>query len=193
MTIGVDFPFVLAAAKEGDDRAIERLYRDLAPLVLGYLRSRRAPDPEDLTSEVFVSMMTSIDRFDGGEDRFRSWLLTIAHRRMLDGARRSGRRPEDPVPADELGGERSHRADPESATLARLEADGVLETIDALTPDQRDVLLLRTVADLSVRDIAEVVGKPETAVKALLRRAVAGIARRLDQEPAGTGGRRAES
>ena len=182
MAIGDDFPQVLASAKQGDDRAVERLYRDTAPLVLGYLRSNRARDPEDLTSDVFVSMITSLGRFEGDERRFRSWLLTIAHRRMVDGVRRSRRRPEDLVPAEQLGQEVIDLTDSEVAALSRLHAAGILDVIDGLTEDQRAVLLLRTVADLPVRDVAEVVGKPETAVKALLRRAVAAVDRRLGEE-----------
>ena len=182
MAIGDDFPKVLADARRGDDRAVERLYRDTAPLVLGYLRSNRARDPEDLTSDVYVSMITSLPRFEGDEGRFRSWLLTIAHRRMVDGMRRLGRRPEDLVPAEQLGQEVIDLTDAEVAALSRLHAEGILEVIEGLTPDQRAVLLLRTVADLPVRDVAEVVGKPETAVKALLRRAVAAVERRLAED-----------
>ena len=47
----------------------------------------------------------------------------------------------------------------------------------ALTPDQRDVLYLRILADLSVPEIARVLDKPETAVKALLRRGLARLQR----------------
>ena len=76
----------------------------------------------------------------------------------------------------------------EDEGLARLQADGVLAIIDSLTEAQRSVLLLRLLADLSVPEIARVVDKPESAVKALLRRGLAALARRLEESslPGGT-------
>ena len=185
--LGDDFEVVLAGAVAGDEHALTRLYLDTAPLVRGYLASHRAPEVDDLTSDVFVSVMTSLDRFEGDERRFRTWLLTIAHRRMLDGYRRRGRRPEDPVVLGEDGLDVVDGRSGEVEALARLQASGVLAAIDRLTPDQRAVLLLRTVADLPIRDVAEVVGKPESAVKALLRRASASLERQLADDATGDG------
>jgi len=175
--IGDDFPRVLAAAQTGDKDALTTIYRDTAPLVLGFARSRGTFEPDDITSEVFVSVVKGIAGFDGDEQHFRSWLLTIAHHRVVDALRRQGRRPEDPVPTDELGERVLVLTDGESEAMQRLRAAGVLEAIDRLTEDQRAVLLLRVLADLPVRDIAAVVGKPESAVKALLRRAIASLHR----------------
>jgi RNA polymerase sigma-70 factor (ECF subfamily) len=63
--------------------------------------------------------------------------------------------------------------------MDRLRTSGLLAAIEELTPDQRAVLYLRAVADLSVPDIARALDKPESAVKALLRRASASMSRRL--------------
>lgn len=179
MAIGEDFAQVVAAAAQGDRSAIERLYRDTVPLVRGYFAANRARDVDDLTSDVYVSMMGSLGRFEGDEDRFRSWLLTIAHRRLVDSYRRTGRRLEDPTDLDEVSSSVIDLTNAESEALSRLQAAGVLAAIDRLTDDQRAVLLLRTLADLPIRDICEVVGKPETAVKALLRRALASLERQM--------------
>jgi RNA polymerase sigma-70 factor (ECF subfamily) len=177
--IGDEFAQVVAAAAQGDRPAIERLYRDTVPLVRGYFAANRAREVDDLTSDVYVSMMRSLPRFEGDEDRFRSWLLTIAHRRLVDSYRRNGRRPEDPSILGEGGTDVIDLTNAESEALSRLQAAGVLAAIDRLTEDQRAVLLLRALADLPIRDIAEVVGKPETAVKALLRRALASLERQM--------------
>lgn len=183
MTIGDDFPEVLAAAQVGDHAALERIYRDTAPLILGYLRSNGAREPEDVTSDVFVSMVSNLRSFSGDERQFRSWLLTIAHRRMVDSLRRDGRRREEPVPVDELGNRTILLTDGESEAMSRLRSLGVIDAIDQLTEDQRAVLMLRVLADLQVKEIARIVGKPETAVKALLRRAIASLERILDEQP----------
>ena len=177
--IGEEFPFVLASAKAGHGDAIERLYRSCVPLVRGYLRSNQVRDADDVTSDVFVSMLTALPGFDGDERQFRSWLLTIADHRMVDAVRRSQRRPEDPTdpqsgPPLVLG-----VVDGEQSALDRLEARGLLAAIDELTPDQRAALMLRVLADLSVPEIARVLQKPESAVKALLRRGFASLRRAL--------------
>lgn len=177
MPVGDDFAQIIAAAAQGDRGAIERLYRDTVPVVRGYLAANRSREVDDLTSDVYVSMMGSLHRFEGDEDRFRAWLLTIAHRRLIDSYRRDGRRLEDPAVLGEGGIDVIDLSNLESESLSRLQAAGVLAAIDRLTEDQRAVLLLRAVADLPIRDIAEVVGKPETAVKALLRRALASLER----------------
>jgi RNA polymerase sigma-70 factor (ECF subfamily) len=185
VTIGDDFASVITQARTGDRDALAAIYRDTAPLVLGFARSRGAVDPEDVTSEVFVSMVRGIGGFTGDEADFRSWLFTIAHHRVVDSLRRQGRRQEDPVPTDELGERVLLLTDGESEAMQRLQSMGVLAAIDQLTEDQRAVLLLRVLADLSVKEIAAAVGKPESAVKALLRRATASLGRLLSTDREG--------
>ena len=84
IVIGPSFPTILRAAQSGERDAIETIYRDVAPLVIGYLRANGARDPEDVASDVFVSMVTRFDTFNGDEAHFRSWLLTITYRRLVD-------------------------------------------------------------------------------------------------------------
>jgi RNA polymerase sigma-70 factor (ECF subfamily) len=175
------FDRTLDAARAGDEWGLEQLYRAHAPLVLGYLRAHGARDPEDVTQDVFVAVVVGLPSFQGDESGFRSWLLTIAHRRLVDDLRRRGRRPVAEHGDEVLRGLADVGSTDEKG-LARLQAQGVLEVIDSLTPDQRSVLLLRVLADLPVREIAEVVGKPPSAVKALLRRALASVARQVSDD-----------
>lgn len=73
-------------------------------------------------------------------------------------------------------------ADGESEAMARLRSRGVFEAIEQLTDDQRSAFMLRVLADLPIADIATIMGKPETAVKALLRRAFASMSRLLSSQ-----------
>jgi RNA polymerase sigma-70 factor (ECF subfamily) len=180
--IGPTFAETLAAAQHGEHDAIETIYRDVAPLVIGYLRSQGAYEAEDIASDVFVSMLRALPSFSGDEQHFRSWLLTIAHRRYADAIRSSMRRREESTPLEQLAEQTLGPTDLESDALARLRVAGVLDALDQLTPDQRSVLLLRVLADLSVAEIARIVDKPETAVKALLRRGSSSL-NRLVAEP----------
>lgn len=188
MPIGEGFEAVLAAAQRGDHQAVEVLYRDLAPLVLGYLRGRGAPDPEDLTSETFVAVVRNLGRFQGEEARFRSWVLTIAHRRLLDARRRAGRRPELPIePTDVASAVTAVAGDAAVEAFERLGEQELMDLLDGLTEDQRAVVLLRIVADLPVKEVARILRKRPGAVKTLQRRALAALARRLESRPPATG------
>jgi RNA polymerase sigma-70 factor (ECF subfamily) len=168
------------AARAGDPAALEALYRELAPAVLGYLRAQGGRDPDDLASETFVGVVRGLRRFRGDERDLRSWVFSIAHRRLIDERRSVSRRPAEPLPPAEIperpGG------DVEDEALARMGARWALDAVARLTPDQRDVLLLRVLADLSVEDVAGILGKSSGAVKSLQRRALLALARRIDRE-----------
>lgn len=180
--IGPDFDSVLRAAQSGAPWALERLYQVCSPAVLGYLRVQGAADPEDLSNEVFLGVFQRIGAFAGDEDRFRSWVFTIAHSRMIDDRRRTSRRPrtvQDPtvVPVERAGG------DAEQDALERLSSRRVQALCEELVADQRDVLLLRLMAGLTVEAIAESLGKSEGAVKALQRRGLANLRKVLERDP----------
>ena len=64
----------------------------------------------------------------------------------------------------------------------RLDLERVTELLAGLSPDQRDVVLLRVVGDLSIDEVAQVIGKRSGAVKQLQRRGLAAIRRRLEAD-----------
>ena len=184
MPLGPTFDQVLSAAQADAGWAFTRLYESLAPRVAGYLRASGVPDADDLTSEVFLAVFSGIKNFSGGEAQFRSWVFTIAHHRIVDHRRARARRPwvgsiDDDGDGD---GTEPRTESAEAGALAALGTQRVERLLDGLAPDQRDVLALRVVADLTVEQVAAAVGKSTGAVKALQRRALATLRRRLAQE-----------
>jgi len=177
---GDAFPALLTAAQSGAAWAWQRLYEWLAPAVAGYLRVQGVRDVDDVTSEVFLGVVRGIDAFSGDEVHFRSWVFVIAHRRLQDERRRVGRRPPPELPGDALpappGG------DAEDDALRSLATARVHALCERLAPDQRDVMLLRIVADLTVDEIAGVLDKTSGAVKQLQRRGFGALRRMLEQE-----------
>jgi RNA polymerase sigma factor (sigma-70 family) len=171
------FDDVLSSARAGAEWAWTRIYDELAPKIVGYLRAHGAADPEDVAGEVFLHLVRGLPGFSGGETEFRAWAFTIAHRRLVDDLRRRRRRPVDVAPADVIeraggaGGDVSDDAD------ARMAYASVRAAIDELPPDQRSVVLLRIIGDLTIEEIARAVGKRPGAVKALQRRGL----RRLER------------
>ncbi|MEX1047671.1 MAG: RNA polymerase sigma factor [Actinomycetota bacterium] len=184
MAIGSGFGDILDSARRGDERSLEVLYRDLAPAVLGYMRGQRAAEPDDLTSEVFLAVARGLGRFRGDEAAFRSFVFTIAHRRLIDERRRLHRSKEFPVDAATLA--ETHTpgtaGDAEQEALDRLGRRWVDEALATLTDEQRAVILLRVVADLPVLEVARILGKPEGAIKALQRRGLRFLARTIEPE-----------
>jgi RNA polymerase sigma factor (sigma-70 family) len=172
------FDLVLSAAKADAPWAYERLYWSLAPSICGYLRIQGAADPEDLTSEVFLGAFRGIGSFAGGEDQFRSWVFTIAHRRLTDERRARSCRPAiaDAQLPDWAAG------DVEEEALRRLSAERVRTMCAGLVPDQADVLLLRLISGLTVEAIADVLGKTPGAVKALQRRGLCALGKVFERE-----------
>jgi RNA polymerase sigma factor (sigma-70 family) len=177
------FAAVLDLARRGDDWAHGQLYREYAPAVLGYARSHGTTDPENVVGEVFVAVLRSLHRFSGDEPAFRSWLFTLAHHRLVDEQRRCARRPEDATdPAVLATRAPRHTAALETDTLDPVASARLRTALDHLTPDQREVLTLRILADLPVDAVARVVGKAAGAVKMLQRRALDAMARELTLE-----------
>ena len=178
MATGLPFDDVLAAAQAGAAWAFEVLYRDLAPPVTGYLRLHGAAEPDDLASETFIGVFTGLGGFSGDEAALRAWVFTIAHRRLVDDWRRRSRRPQvadDPGDLAELCG-----GDVEDDALAGLGAETVHRLCAELPDDQRSVLLLRILGDLTVEQVAQAMGRSVGATKALQRRGLRTLRARLE-------------
>ena len=150
-----------------DPRSIEGVYDALAPAVLGYFRSHRMADPEGLTGDVFVAVTQRLATFEGDDAALRRWVFTIAHHRRVDEIRRANRQvPPGPPSPDVVEPE-----DPFDPDLAA--------ALATLTDDQRQVVVLRHVADLSVEDVAAITGRSPGSVKMLSVRGLEALAARL--------------
>jgi RNA polymerase sigma factor (sigma-70 family) len=181
MRTGLPFDDVLAAARTGAAWAFEVLYRDLAPVVTGYLRLHGAAEPDDLASETFIGVFTGLAGFTGDEQALRSWVFTIAHRRLVDDWRRRSRRPKVTGEAEDLGGLMG--GDVEDDVMLRVGTEDVHRLCAGLPDDQRSVLLLRILADLTVEQVAEVMGRSMASVKALQRRGLRTLREQLEPAP----------
>ena len=176
------FDDVLKAAQLGQAWAFRVLHDTYVRRVHAYVRERGAEDPEDMTNEVLGAAFLGIGRFSGDESDFRAWLFTIAHRRLVDSYRRLPRIPQQVVYEDVI----DLRDEPsaETVVLEHLGEVRVRGLLSRLAPDQRDVLLLRLLADMTLEQVADTLGKRLGAVKALQRRGLASLVRLLEAEAA---------
>lgn len=179
--VGADVVFAdaLAAALDRAPWACHWLYENYAGRVLGYLRAQGAGEPEDLTSEVFLRVFDRLEQFSGDELQFRSWLFTIAHRILIDDARRRQRRPQTTALASQV--ETYAAGDVEHEALANVGTEWADSLVASLPPDQRAVVALRVTADLPLEQVARILDKRVGAVKALQHRALAALRRRCEE------------
>lgn len=145
-------------------------YREHAPSVRGYLRGQGVPDADDLLSEVFLQVTRSLPRFSGADEELRPWIFAIARNRVIDAHRRRAVRPVSvgvPVP-EQASPEPEAPVDP-----------ALVAALQQLTEEQREVVVLRFVADLSLEEVAELTGRSAGAVKSMQHRAVTQLGRIL--------------
>ncbi|HEY8346056.1 MAG TPA: sigma-70 family RNA polymerase sigma factor [Symbiobacteriaceae bacterium] len=160
-----------------DPEAFGHLYDLYFARIYAYIY-RRTGDrqaAEDLTSETFTKALANIRSYRYTGQPFVAWLYRIASNAVTD-YHRSRRVTASldrvaPLPASE--------GDPVEEALRLDDQEAIARAIATLSPDQQDVILLRFSGGLKLREIAQVTGKTEGAVKALMFRALGGLKGKL--------------
>lgn len=171
------FADVLTASSGGDGQAFEQLVNPLLPRLRGYLRAQAGDESDDLLGDVLLRVFGALGSFTGSEEQFRSWVFTIAHHRVVDARRR--RRRHEPL---ERTAWRIPGGDSEEEAVSSLAAGELRRVLRLLAPAQRQVLLLRIVADLSVEQTAGILGKSPGAVKVLQHRALESVRKKIRKD-----------
>ena len=83
------------AAQAGDVRAFERLFEQVQPRLVRYLRTLVADEAPDVASETWLQVARDLRDFRGGVPDFTAWVITIGRHRALDHLRKARRRPAD--------------------------------------------------------------------------------------------------
>ena len=145
-----------------------------------YFRTGDLDLAEDITSEVFMKMVEQYEKTFNKERPIAPWLYTIARNLIIDHHRRSKiidwQPLPDPITADE-------RQTPAKQTDKHLTEECLAVVMDYLTEDQKQVILLKFIERKSNREIGNLLGKTEGAIKSLQYRALAALQRALEKEP----------
>ncbi len=150
--------------KNGDSDAWAWFFDEFSGPIAGYARRMGVSDPDDVTGTVLETVARSVGNFSGSHSQFRSWVFSIAHARIVDDHRRRDRRPE--VEFTE-----SHDRTQAGADTLVVSGDPELEAaMNQLTEEQRSMLHLRFVLELSTKEIARVTDKSEVATRVALHR-----------------------
>ncbi len=186
---------LLGRARQGDSEALSILYNQFLRGIFGYIATR-VPDratAEDLTSEVFLQMVEGIHRLRANDEAgFTAWLLCIARVVVAGYYRQREKQPTQvPLPGEpweETQAERlvipasSPESDPAHWTEAREDWRTVVQAINTLTEEQRQVLVGRLILGYDVATVARMIGKKANAVKALQFRALQSLQRLLGKQ-----------
>jgi RNA polymerase sigma-70 factor (ECF subfamily) len=170
---------LIKRAKECDSSAFARLYECYYQDIYNYIYFR-LPDAsraEDLTSEVFIKVLESIDSFTFRGFPFSSWLFRIARNMMVDYFRSHQEPVELPLEEEVLPAERG----PSDVFERELTQQQLVRALGNLTEDQQQVIILRFVDGLSNTEAAQVLGKSEGAIKSLQYRALNSLNRFLEE------------
>jgi RNA polymerase sigma-70 factor (ECF subfamily) len=170
----------VSAAQAGEADAFATIYTHLAPAVAGYLTAKGVPDPEGVTNDVFLAVLPKLPALTGGAAGLRTFVFSVAHARLVDEVRRRQRQP-DTVEFD-AGTDARVVASAENEALEQIATSRLLSQLAGLSAEQRDVLALRVVADLTVEQVARIIGRSEGAVKQLQRRALIALRQRLAEQ-----------
>jgi RNA polymerase sigma-70 factor, ECF subfamily len=169
------------AQKQADPAAFDGLYLLYADRIYYYIanRVRNHEIAEDLTAQVFLHLVEKISHYEiAPQDNvpiFSAWLFRITYNKLID-AVRSKQRVQH---VDLVYVESFVASYPIEKVEERLDFEAVLHKLKHLNDEQRRVILLRYVEDLSISETAEIMGKSEGAVKALRYRALENLRRHL--------------
>src|SRR5690348_1848336 len=168
-------------AQQGDRGALEELYLIHFDRIYSYLHMTvgNRHDAEDLTTQTFLKMLESINKFRWQSAPFSAWLFRIAHNLSMDHFRARRRwQPEEEVP--EAPGSEEPSAELEA--MRSIGRESMMELIDKLSPEQQQVLTLKFVFNFPNADVAKILDKTEGAIKSLQHRALASLQKQIQSK-----------
>jgi RNA polymerase sigma-70 factor (ECF subfamily) len=179
---------LVARCLSGDEGAWEELVRVHTRQVYGlcFRFTNSGSEAQDLTQEVFLRVFRTIRSFRSSEGSFTTWLSRVTRNLLIDHYRRTRQERvtdsiEEQLPTlEEEGAAASVRPDHQ---LAGREANEILQlTLQKLSPDLREAVILRDLQEMEYREIADILGIPEGTVKSRINRGRAELARLLRKQ-----------
>jgi RNA polymerase sigma-70 factor, ECF subfamily len=165
-------------AQMGDRQAFSDLYELYSPKIYAYVLRHVNGEIEvaqDLTGDVFLKAMEHLATYRFQDVPFSSWLYRIAHNRVIDHYRRAPKLQPVDIEDEEPVAEKAAGLDVSWLLNRRV----LYDAINMLTPEQRNVVVLRLLQCRSVAETACTMGRSEDAIKQLQRRALAALERIL--------------
>lgn len=173
---------LVVRAQKGDVDAVGELYDRHHTHIFRYVWSRLGQQhgAEDLTGEVFMKMLVALPSYRPGATPFRAWLYRIARNMLVDHYRKE--RGMMTMLSEETQQQDVTEHDPPSVVEEQLAAERVQQALTRLERSQREVVVLRFLSGLSLREVALTLNKSESAIKALQHRGLAALRLAMQQD-----------
>ncbi len=161
---------LVVAAKAGDATAFGELYERYRDAIYRFCLARTgtAHDAEDLTADVFVKALQSIDRYQDRGLPFAAFLYRIARNAAIDRSRTLKR----PLSVDGLLVEPASKQNVEAEATFQVERTILMGALARLKPEHRDVIVMRFIEGYAALEVAQFLGKTEGAIRTLQHRAL---------------------
>lgn len=161
---------LVQAARAGDAAAFGELYERYRDAIYRFCLARTgaAHDAEDLTADVFVKALRSIDRYQDRGLPFVAFLYRIARNAAIDRSRTL----KQPLSVDGLVHEPASKQNVEIEASLAVEKSILLDALAKLKSEHRDVVVMRFIEGYSALEVAQVLGKTEGAIRTLQHRAL---------------------
>lgn len=180
-TVDTEAPEVVTRAQAGDPEAIAELYEQYWGLVFRfcYRRTSNTHMAEDLATDVFVRLIKKVDTFEWRGTALGAWLLIVARNLIADRYKSKPYQKEvhSGVGVDYASEYPAAGPSPEDVATDLITHETVIRMMDQLSPDQREVLRLRFLCEMSMEEAAAAMGKEVSSIKALQFRAVRSMRR----------------
>lgn len=178
-TYQMDIPTLIDRCKGGDAGAFSDLYRHYSPAIYRYLYSKvgNRQDAEELTSQTFLAVLEGLPKYRG-RDKFTGWLYTIARNKAADHFRDRDNK------AETLETESAGVFNPDLLGMMVQDerSQALAGLVRQLPDDHLELLRLRFVADLTFREMGEVLKRNPEGVKKAVYRLLAQLQAQLEAE-----------
>lgn len=173
---------IIEQAQSGDLDALGQLYNSHVNQVYRYslARLRNIHDAEDVTGDVFLKMLNGLPEYELRDIPFAAWIMRISRNEVIQFVRKNRRHAKDGELSEELT---DNKADVENDVIRRLELERIKIAVAQLPEAQREVIILRFAAGLSIADTARNLGKNENNVRVTQSKAMLKLRHILGIEP----------
>lgn len=173
----VDDRELVRRAQQGDREAVGALYAAYHPRVYRYIAYRVGDQgtADDLTAEVFLTMVRKIHDFEDRGRPLLAWLYTVAGNLVKMHYRKLHKHPSEKL-RDEMI---DHQIGPADLVNARLNHGRLLEALPQLSNNQQEVIILKFIEGLTNAEVAAILGKTEGAIRILQHRALLALRQTL--------------
>jgi RNA polymerase sigma-70 factor (ECF subfamily) len=168
----IDDMELVKQAQSGSVTAVGELYDRHRSRIFRYIRFKTGNKQiaQDLASEVFLRMVDHLPNFQPRGVPFSAWLYRIAQNLIIKQGQRASKYPNVPLVLADNAGQNGNN--PALVVEQQLEMEWVWQGLENLNESQREVIILRFIAGLSLKETAEALEKTVAAVKTLQHRGI---------------------